>query len=130
MIRILLAEDHAIIRKGMLHILAQAYPQAEIEEIAEGEEWTERLADSPWDVVITGIPGIGGHGQFQRVRKEHPVLPILLLNLYTHEPYGYRALRAGTTGVLGKDAAADELIWAVGQALSGKKYFDIPSKNN
>lgn len=132
MIRILLAEDHAVIRKGMLQILTQAYPQAEIKEIAEGEVWTERLGDSPWDIVITGLPGLGGHGQdaFQRIREDHPALPILLLNHYTHEPYGYRSLRAGTTGVLGKDAAADELIWAVGQALSGKKYLDIPSKNN
>jgi DNA-binding NarL/FixJ family response regulator len=82
-------------------------------------------------MIISGLRGLGSRDvdAFQRVRSEHSV-PVLLLNVYTLEQDGYRALRAGATGILGRDAAADELIWAVGQVLSGKKYLAIPSKNN
>lgn len=127
MVRILLAEDHTIIRKGMRQILTDALPQAEIEEIEEGEEWMERLMDRPWDVIISDHHGLGS--RMQEVIG-HPDNPVLLLNLYTHEHHGYRALRTGTARVLGRDAAADELIWAVRQILSGKKFLAIPSKNN
>lgn len=132
MIRILLAEDHTIIRKGMLQILTQAYPQAEIGEIEDGEDWTASLRDSPWDMVISDLraPDRAGWDVLQRVRQDRPGLPILLLSLYTHERNGYRSLRTSAPGVLGRDAAADELVWAVRQVLSGKKYLVIPSKNN
>src|SRR6185312_3647810 len=122
MVRILLAEDHTIIRKGMRQILTEALPQAQIEEIGEGEEWTERVMDRPWDVIISDHHGIGSR------MPEDPDRPVLLLNLYTHEHHGYRALRTGITGILGRDAAADELVWAVRQVLSGKKFLAIPSK--
>jgi DNA-binding NarL/FixJ family response regulator len=127
MVRILLAEDHTIIRKGMRQILTEALPQALIEEIEEGEEWMERLTDRPWDVIISDQRGIASRmGEGLR----YPDRQVLLLNLYTHEHQGYRALRIGNSGVLGRDAAADELIWAVRQILSGKKFHAIPSKNN
>ena len=127
MVRILLAEDHTIIRKGMRQILTEALPQAQIEEIGEGEEWAERLMDCHWDVIISDHQGFGNRARevFQRLDQS-----VLLLNLYAHEHHGYRSLRAGAAGEIGRDAAADELIWAVRQILSGKKYLAIPSKNN
>lgn len=127
MVRILLAEDHTIIRKGMRQILTEALPQAEIEEIGDGAECMDGWMDRTWDVIISDHHGLGA-----RLRDviQHPDNPVLLLNLYTHEHHGYRALRTGTAGVLGKDSAADELIWAVRQILSGKKFLAIPSKNN
>ena len=130
MVRILLAEDHTIIRKGMRQILTDALPQAQIEEIEEGEEWADRMRDCPWDVIVSDHRGFGDRALEVFQRPDHPVVPVLLVNLYTHEHHGYRALRTAAPGVLGRDAAADELIWAVRQILSGKKYLAIPSKNN
>ena len=132
MIRILLADDYTIIRKGVRQILTQAYPNAEIEEIEEGEEWTEKLKDTSWDMIISDLPGPerGGWNAFQQLRQAYPTLPVLILSLYTKEHYAFRALQAGAAGYLGKDAAPDELIWAVRQILSGKKYLAIPSKEN
>ena len=132
MIRILLADDFTIIRKGVRQILTQAYPNAEIEEIEEGEEWTDKLKDSPWDMIISDLPGPdrGGWGALQEIRQLYPSLPVLILSVYTKEQYAFRALQSGAAGYLGKDAAPDELIWAVRQILSGKKYLAIPSKDN
>ena len=132
MIRILIADDYTVIRKGVRQILTQAYPNAEIEEIEEGEEWTDKLRNSPWDMIISDHPGPdrGGWAALQRVRKDYPGLPVLILSLYTREYDALRAFQAGASGYLGKDAAPDELIWAVRQILAGKKYLAIPSDQN
>lgn len=130
MIRILLADDYTIIRKGVRQILTQAYPHAEIEEIGEGE--TEKLKGEAWDMIIYGLPGPGKEGwaTLEQIRQDHPGLPVLILSLYTREDGVLRASKAGAAGYLGKDAASDELVWAVGQILAGKKYLDISSGLN
>jgi two-component system, NarL family, invasion response regulator UvrY len=131
MIRILLADDYTIIRKGVRQILTQAYPNAEIGEIEEGEEWTEKLKGTPWDMIISDLPqpDRGGYHALQQIRQDFPALPVLILSLYTKEQYAFRALQSGASGYLGKDAAPDELLWAVRQILSGKKYIAIPKDN-
>lgn len=131
MIRILLADDYTIIRKGVRQILSQAYPNAEIGEIEEGEEWTEKLKSTPWDMIISDLPqpDRGGYHALEQVRQDFPALPVLILSLYTKEQYAFRALQSGASGYLGKDAAVDELLWAVRQILSGKKYIAIPKDN-
>src|ERR1700743_2706424 len=132
MIRILLADDYTIIRKGVRQILTQAYPNAEIEEIEEGEELTDKLKGSPWDIIISDLPGPdrAGWDALQQIREDFPGLPVLILSLYTKEHYAFRALQSGASGYLGKDAAPDELLWAVRQILSGKKYIAIPAEEN
>lgn len=112
--------------------MTQAYPTAQIEEVEEGEEWTDRLKGSPWDMVISDLPtpARGGLSAIQQIRQSYPGLPLLILSLYTKEHHALRALQAGATGYLGKDAAPDELLWAVRQILSGKKYIAIPSAEN
>lgn len=128
MIRILLADDYTIIRKGVRQILTQAYPNVQFEEIEEGEEWTEKLHATAWDMVISDLPmpDRGGLDTLQRIRENFPKLPVLILTLYPKENYAVRALKAGAAGFLGKDAAPDELIMAVGRILSGKKYITLP----
>jgi DNA-binding NarL/FixJ family response regulator len=131
MIRILLADDFTIIRKGVRQILMQAYPNAEIGELEEGEEWTEKLRASPWDMVISDLPGPdrGGWEALEQIRQQFPDLPVLILSFYKEQPIS-QAMESGASGFLGKDAAPDELIWAVGQILAGKKYLSVPSKDN
>jgi two-component system invasion response regulator UvrY len=132
MIRILLADDYTIIRKGVRQILSQAYPNAEIGELEDGEEWSEKLRDTPWDMVISDLPGPekGGWHALQQIRQDYPGLPVLILSLYTKEHFAIRALEDGVAGYLGKDSSPDELVWAVRQILDGKKYLAIPASQN
>ncbi|HWB93178.1 MAG TPA: response regulator transcription factor [Puia sp.] len=132
MIRILLADDYAIIRKGVRQILMQAYPNAEIEEIEEGEELADKLKDTSWDMIISDLPEPhrGGWAALQRLHEDYPGLPVLILSIYTREHDVLRALQAGASGYLGKDAAPHELVWAVRQILAGKKYMAIPAGHN
>ncbi|HTI10487.1 MAG TPA: response regulator transcription factor [Puia sp.] len=132
MIRILLADDYTIIRKGVRHILTQAYPNAQIDEIEDGEEWTERLEHNHWDMIISDLhmPDRGGLDTLSRLRQNFPTLLVLILTLYPKENYAVRALKAGAAGYLGKDAAPDELVLAVRQVLSGKRYITIPWTEN
>jgi two-component system invasion response regulator UvrY len=129
MIRILLTDDLTIIRKGVRQILTQAYPTAQIEEVEEGEEWTDKLRDCAWDMIISDLPNEGGNHALQRVREDFPALPVLIVSLYTKEYHAFRALEVGGSGYLGKDAAPDELLSAVRQILSGKKYIAVPKDN-
>lgn len=130
MIKILLADDLTIIRKGVRQILTEAYPNAEIEEVEEGD--MEKLMVEPWDMIIFGVAGLnrGGWAALQRVRREYPDLPVLVLSLYTQQYDVVRALQAGAAGYLSKDSAPEELIWAVREILAGKKYVAIPSGQN
>ena len=132
MIRILLADDYTIIRKGVRQILTQAYPNVEIEEIEDAEELTDKLRDTPWDMIISDLPGPekGGWAALQQIREDYPNLPVLILSLYTRENDVMRALEAGAAGYLGKDAAPDELVWAVRQILEGKKCLVNPAGQN
>ena len=132
MIRILLADDYTIIRKGVRQILTQAYPNIQIEEIEEGEEWTEKLYASSWDIVISDLPmpDRGGLDTLQRINQRFPQLPVLILTLYPKKNYAVRALKAGAAGFISKDAAPDELITAVDMILSGKKYIALPGMEN
>lgn len=119
MIRILLADDYTIIRKGVRQILAQAYPQAVFGEIEEREEWMEKLSAVNWDMVISDLhmPDRGGLDTLQRIRQIFPGLPVLILTLYRKEYYAVRAMKAGAAGYIEKDADPAELITAVSRIL-------------
>lgn len=131
MIRILLADDFTVIRKGVRQILTQAYPTAQIEELEDGEEWEDKLRGRSWDIVISDRRGRGRDGSniLRRIRKDFPALPVLILSLYSPEYHSFRATQPGTAGYLGWDAAPDELLWAVRQILAGKKYIAVPGDN-
>ena len=122
MIRILLADDYTIIRKGVRQILSAEYPLAEIAEVEEGEEWTEKLKTGPWDMIIFDLPMPDGEGldALRRIRNSFPQLSVLILSLYPKVPYAANAIRAGASGYLGKDAAPDELIRTVKEVLGGR----------
>ena len=130
MIRILLADDLTIIRKGVRYILTQAYPNAVIEEIEEGD--MQKLREGLWDIMIFGLPGRGkgGWAALQRMRKEYPRLPILILGFSMQEDGVLRAVQSGAAGYLSKDAVPEELVWAVREILAGKKCVAIPSGQN
>jgi DNA-binding NarL/FixJ family response regulator len=112
--RILIADDHTIVRRGLIQILRDGLPSATIEEV-EGH----------WDLVITDLsmPGRNGLEALVQIKQQAPQLPVLVLSIHSADQYSVRALKAGASGYLTKDAAPNELVDAVQQLLLGKKYI-------
>jgi two-component system invasion response regulator UvrY len=125
MFRFLIADDHAVVRKGLKQILQDAFPSALIEEVADAEELLKKVYKEEWDAVISDIsmPGRSGLDVLQQIRQAHPKLPILILSMHHEDQYAIRVLRAGASGYLNKDSAPEDLVKAVNQVLLGKKYI-------
>jgi DNA-binding NarL/FixJ family response regulator len=125
MMRILIADDHTVVRKGLRQILLEAFPSAEIEEASDAESLVREAMTDRWDVVITDLsmPGRSGLDALHQIKQQLPKLPILVLSIHPEEQYAIRVLRAGAAGYLSKDMASEELVGAVQRVLLGKKYI-------
>lgn len=123
--KILVADDHAIVRKGLKQILLDEYPFGEIEECSNTEELLSKAIDGRWDVIISDIsmPGRSGLDALHQIHEAHPRVPVLILSMHPEEQYAIRALKAGASGYCSKDLAHDELVNAVRRVLSGRKYI-------
>jgi DNA-binding NarL/FixJ family response regulator len=125
MLRILIADDHTIVRRGLKQILLEEFVAAVIEEVADAEELLKKVLKEEWDVVISDIsmPGRSGLEVLQQIKQYYPKLPVLILSMHPEDQYAVRVLKAGASGYLNKDSAADELVKAIRQLLLGKKYI-------
>ncbi|MEO5941857.1 MAG: response regulator transcription factor [Ferruginibacter sp.] len=125
MIRILIADDHSIVRRGLRQILLEGFPTAAIEEVPDAEAMIKKIIQSEWDVVISDLsmPGRSGLEALQQIKQLHPRLPVLILSIHPEEQYALRVLKAGASGYLSKDMAPDELVNAVHRVMLGKKYI-------
>lgn len=125
MIRILIADDHTVVRRGLKQILLEEFPSAFIEDVADAEEMVKKVMSSPWDVVVSDLsmPGRSGLDALQQIKHSYPNLPVLILSIHPEEHYALRVLKAGASGYLSKDTASDELVKAVKKVLLGKKYI-------
>lgn len=123
--RILLADDHAIVRKGLKQILLEAYPTAVIEETSDAEELAKKALFEEWDVVICDLsmPGRSGLDALKQIKQSFPKLPVLIMSMYPEDQYATRVLKAGASGYLSKSSIHDELVKAVEAVLRGKKYI-------
>ncbi|HXO21335.1 MAG TPA: response regulator transcription factor [Thermoanaerobaculia bacterium] len=124
MTRILLADDHAVVRLGLKQILEAAIPGAVFGEAADGEEVLATARAGGWDVLILDIslPGRSGLDVLKELRETRPALPVLVLSMYPEEQFAVRVLRAGAAGYLAKRTAAADLVTAVKRVLAGRKY--------
>jgi len=125
MTRILIADDHTVVRKGLKQILVEAFPSVLIEEVADAENLIKQVIGSTWDVIITDLsmPGRSGLDALQQIKQYYPKLPVLILSVHPEEQYALRVLKAGAAGYLNKDMASEELVNAVHRVLSGRKYI-------
>lgn len=125
MIRILIADDHTIVRRGLRQILLEGFPAAVIEEVADAEAMVKKIIQQEWDVVISDLsmPGRSGLEALQQIKQLQPKLPVLILSIHPEEQYAIRVLKAGASGYLSKDMAPDELVNAVHRVMLGKKYI-------
>ena len=123
--KVLVADDHAIVRKGLKQILLDEYPFGQIEECSNAEELLQKANDGDWDVIISDIsmPGRSGLEALHQICLSHPRLPVLILSMHPEEQYAIRALKAGASGYCSKDQAHEELVNAVRRVLTGKKYI-------
>ncbi|MEK7225312.1 MAG: response regulator transcription factor, partial [Bacteroidota bacterium] len=104
MMRILIADDHAIVRKGLKQLLLEQYPTANIGETGDAEELISKVIEQEWDVVVCdmSMPGRSGLDALQQIREIAPKLPVLIMSMYPEDQYALRVLKAGGAGYLGK----------------------------
>lgn len=122
--RILLVDDHSVVRQGLKQILRGAVAGAVFAEAASGEEAVGMVAAAPWDMVIldVSLPGKSGLETLKELRHSRPRLPVLILSMYAEDQFAVRALRAGAVGYVTKKTAAAELAGAVRSVLAGRRY--------
>ncbi|CAN5533042.1 response regulator transcription factor [soil metagenome] len=127
MLRIAVADDHSIVRKGIIQILREEYPEIEICEASNSMEIIELMRDGKWSLLISDIsmPGRSGIETLKQIKEIYPDLPVLMLSMHPEEQYAIRSLKSGASGYLTKESAPDELILAVKSILNGKKYIPI-----
>jgi two-component system, NarL family, invasion response regulator UvrY len=125
MLKILIADDHAIVREGLKQILADMPDMVVAGEAASGNQVLEMIRKERWDLVLLDITMPGGNGldTLKQLKKEKPDLPVLMLSMYPEEQYAIRSIKAGVSGYLTKESAPEELIAAIRKVAQGGKYI-------
>ncbi|MGD2146344.1 MAG: response regulator transcription factor, partial [Anaerolineae bacterium] len=123
-IRVLVADDHAVVRRGLVQILDEAPDMAVVGQASTGQEVLRVVRETDCDVLVLDIsmPGGGGLEALKQLRSFRPGLPVLMLSVYPEKQYATRALAAGAAGYLTKEAAPAELVAAVSQVARGETY--------
>lgn len=123
--KILIIDDHEIVRRGLISLLREFLGGVEVGEAADAREGLEAVTREPWDLVIADIsmPGRNGLELLQDVRRERPGLPVLVVSAHSEKDYAVRALKSGAAGFVSKQSAADVLVTAIQRVLSGRRYI-------
>ena len=121
MIRVLVADDHAIVREGLKQILARTGDLVAGGEARDAHEVMRLVREGNWDVLLMdmSMPGRSGIDLIKQVKSERPKLPILVLSMHQEHQYAVRAIRAGASGYLNKDSASELLVAAIRKIVSG-----------
>src|SRR6478736_778726 len=123
--KVLIADDHAIVRKGLGQLLLDEYPASLITEVTNSQEVFEKTAKETWDLILLDIsmPGRNGIDTLKQLRSIGVKTPILILSMHPEDQYAVRVLKAGASGYINKESAPEELLLAVQRVLSGRKYI-------
>jgi DNA-binding NarL/FixJ family response regulator len=122
--RILIADDHAILRRGLTEILMRELEGVACGEAENAEKVISQVEHHGWDLVILDVsmPGRSGIDVLADLKRVHPKLPVLILSMQSEQQYGRRLLKAGASGYMNKDSAPEELIRAIRKVLAGGRY--------
>ena len=124
MIRILIADDHPIVRKGLREILTETMDMFDVSEAENGSDVLDRLEREEYDVLVLDIsmPGLSGLDVLKQVKKSRNSIPVLILSRHPEQQYAVRSIRAGADGYLTKESAPKELASAIQKVARGGKY--------
>ena len=125
MLKILVADDHTIVREGLKQILAEVPDMVVAGEASNGSTTLHKVHEGHYDLVLLDIamPGISGLDVLKQLKAQEPDLPVLMLSMYPEEQYAVRTLKAGASGYLTKESAPVELIAAIRKVCSGGRYI-------
>ena len=131
-IRILIVDDHSIIRKGLKQILADEFPNAIFGEANDGNEALEQVWKQPWDIVLLDLsmPGKSGLDVLKQLVQGQPNMAVLVLSMHPEDQYAVRVLKTGAAGYITKNTASEEVIGAVHTVLAGGKYVSAALAEN
>ncbi len=123
--KIIIADDHAVVRKGLKQILMEMSGVKVVEEVDNGPALIEKITNDSFDFVVLDIsmPGQSGLQALKEIKDRKPKLPVLILSIHPEEQYALRALKGGASGYITKDSAPEELVKAIQKILSGHKYI-------
>ena len=124
MLKILVADDHAVVRQGVRGILMEEFGPVTFGEARNSEELMEAIRKQEWDMLILDItmPGKSGLDALKEIRPLRPRLPVLVLSMHPEDQFAVRVLKAGAAGYMTKERAPEELIGAIKKVLAGGKY--------
>jgi two-component system invasion response regulator UvrY len=125
MTRLLIIDDHAIVRQGLRHILSEAPHSYFVGEAANANQGIRMLREEPWDIVLLdmNLPGKSGLEALKQIRSEWPEMKVLILTVDPEDHYALRALRYGASGYLTKNCSTETLLAAIQRIRSGSKYI-------
>lgn len=125
MIKVLIADDHTIVREGLKQIFEGISDIVVTGEAGSGPEVLEQIRKFSYDVILLDIsmPGRGGLDILKQIKSEQPRLAVLILSMHPEEQYAVRVVKAGASGYLTKESASDELIAAIRKVSQGRKYI-------
>lgn len=123
--KILLTDDHAVVRQGLKLILADHFKRATFGEACNAHEALDRVAKNKWDVVVLDInmPGRGGLEVLREIKRLRPKLPVLILSMNPEDQFAVRMLKTGAAGYLTKESAGGELVGAIEKVVGGGRYI-------
>lgn len=123
--RILIADDHAVVRQGLKQILAGAFKRALFGEAANSQQTLDLVWKQTWDIVILDLtmPGRSGLEVLKEIKQSRPSLPVLMLSMHPEDQFAVRLLKAGAAGYMTKESAPEELVGAVSKAVAGGRYI-------
>lgn len=122
--KVLITDDHPIVRKGIRQIIVETFDSIEIDEASSGEETLARVKSERYDIMLLDIslPDINGLDVLKQVRQMSPGTPVLIMSILPEEHYAIKALKYGASGYLAKESASEELVKALKKVLKGGTY--------
>ena len=122
--RVLIVDDHAVVRRGLQQILSDEYDDVVFGEAANANEALELVGRNSWDVIILDIsmPGRSGLDVLKEIKREQPAVPVLVLSIHPEDQFATRVLKAGASGYMTKESAPDDLVIAIDRVRAGRKY--------
>jgi DNA-binding NarL/FixJ family response regulator len=125
MLKVLIADDHAIVRRGLKQLLLEEYPSALVGEVGDAESLVTEVIAHQWDIIVCdmNMPGRSGLDALGQIKQIAPQIPVLIMSMYPEDQYALRVLKAGASGYLGKETIHEHIIKAIQTVQLGKKFI-------